>query len=208
MSVLLTRLLRSRNRQHGQRGTQGPHTRRDIQTVLPGHNHGDRTQASLGNDAGGHGGRLSLTRARPNLGGPLCGTRARARHALYCTREMDSGCCARRTQHAARARKRTPASQRMLLRPLFIFPAAFSLFFLRLFRQSKGTDELSAVQETFTAVAKKHRGSNTTTMVKWQYIGSEEGWFSKYPAKQNRDCSSYDPRSRPWYCMRGPRARL
>ena len=65
--------------------------------------------------------------------------------------------------------------------------------------QPKGTGELGAVQESFTAAAKKHLSSSETETIKWQYVGSEEGWFSAYPARTDPSCGAYDPRFRPWY---------
>jgi len=64
---------------------------------------------------------------------------------------------------------------------------------------SKGADELASVQDLFTAGAKKHLGRSETETIKWQYIGSEEGWWSTYPGKQDTACDAYDPRFRPWY---------
>ena len=65
--------------------------------------------------------------------------------------------------------------------------------------QGKGTDELTSIQESLTAAAKKHLSSSETETIKWQYIGSEEGWFSAYPARTDPSCGAYDPRFRPWY---------
>ena len=65
--------------------------------------------------------------------------------------------------------------------------------------QSKGVDELASVQDLFTAGAKNHLGRSETETIKWQYIGSEEGWFSTYPGNQDTACNTYDPRFRPWY---------
>ena len=50
-----------------------------------------------------------------------------------------------------------------------------------------------------TSAAKKHLSRSETETIKWQYVGSEEGWFSTYPANQDSACDSYDPRFRPWY---------
>jgi uncharacterized protein YegL len=55
------------------------------------------------------------------------------------------------------------------------------------------------VQDLFTAGAKNHLGRSETETIKWQYIGSEEGWFSTYPGNQDTACNTYDPRFRPWY---------
>ena len=37
-------------------------------------------------------------------------------------------------------------------------------------------------------------------VIKWQYFASEDGMLANYPAFQDEaDCSSYDPRFRPFY---------
>ncbi|XP_062512839.1 VWFA and cache domain-containing protein 1-like isoform X2 [Corticium candelabrum] len=35
--------------------------------------------------------------------------------------------------------------------------------------------------------------------LKWQYFGSEQGLITLYPSFHTSDCSTYDPRFRPWY---------
>jgi len=39
----------------------------------------------------------------------------------------------------------------------------------------------------------------TQATIKWQYIGSEHGWYTIYPSARQDRCDSYDPRFRPWY---------
>ena len=59
--------------------------------------------------------------------------------------------------------------------------------------------EMPKVEESFYALAKQHLSRSETATIKWQYIGSETGWYTIYPSAKQSRCDSYDPRFRPWY---------
>ena len=42
-------------------------------------------------------------------------------------------------------------------------------------------------------------GSLESTTLRWQYIGTPNGFYRIYPGSAQDSCNSYDPRVRPWY---------
>ena len=42
-------------------------------------------------------------------------------------------------------------------------------------------------------------GSLESTTLRWQYIGTPNGFYRIYPGSAQESCNSYDPRVRPWY---------
>jgi hypothetical protein len=62
----------------------------------------------------------------------------------------------------------------------------------------KGLNELLEVEAALLAASQKNLAKSETATLKWQYVGSENGWFSQFPASSASKCDTYDPRYRPW----------
>ena len=46
---------------------------------------------------------------------------------------------------------------------------------------SKALAEMAKVEDSFYALAKQHLARSETATIKWQYIGSEQGWYATPP---------------------------
>ena len=66
---------------------------------------------------------------------------------------------------------------------------------------AKGLNELLEVEAALLAASKKNLAKSETATLKWQYVASENGWFSQFPASSASACDTYDPRYRPWCAM-------
>ena len=62
----------------------------------------------------------------------------------------------------------------------------------------KGLNELLEVEAALLGASKNNLAKSETATLKWQYVGSENGWFLQFPASSASACDTYDPRFRPW----------
>lgn len=64
-----------------------------------------------------------------------------------------------------------------------------------LFQESTDIEVFATLTSTYTS------SFEAEPNLKWQYVGSQTGVYSIFPATGRSSCTDYDPRLRPWYAL-------